>query len=138
MGMMDEAISEYRRVLELDPDHIEAHNNLGVAYRMMGMLEEALREHERVLKLKPDDAGTHYNLGLLYLDMEDYERAVSEFERATQLSPGYLSAYKNLGVIYEDNIGDKEKALHYYRKYLELGGDDPRVSEWIKRITGDP
>jgi Flp pilus assembly protein TadD/TolB-like protein len=137
LGMMDEAISEYRRVLELDPDNIEAHNNLGVAYRRMGMISEALMEHERVLALKPNDAGTHYNLGLLYLDLADYERAVSEFETAIRLEPGYLSAYKNLGVIYEDNIVDKEKALYYYRKYLELGGDDPRVSEWIKRLTAD-
>ena len=42
------AIREYRKAIDLDPLMIEAHNNLGVAYRMMKDYENAVRQGNRL------------------------------------------------------------------------------------------
>ena len=45
-GRIDEAVSHYRRALELQPDDAEAHHNLGHALLLLGNLAEGWREYE--------------------------------------------------------------------------------------------
>ena len=46
-GMIDEAISEYRMVLNMNPDYAKAHNNLAVAYFAKECLDLAWK-HVRI------------------------------------------------------------------------------------------
>jgi tetratricopeptide (TPR) repeat protein len=52
LGNVDEAINLLRFALALDPDHIESHYNLGIAYGSKGMLQEAQREMTQAMQLK--------------------------------------------------------------------------------------
>jgi hypothetical protein len=36
--------------------------------------------------------------------------------------------------MYDDYINDNAKALQFYKKYLELGGADKQVLDWIEAI----
>ena len=57
------AIAHYRRVLELEPNHIGAANNLGLALGSIYRLEEAVAVFKRILSLQPNNADAHNNLG---------------------------------------------------------------------------
>ncbi|MGA3018269.1 MAG: tetratricopeptide repeat protein, partial [Bryobacteraceae bacterium] len=51
---LPDAVAEYRRALQLDPNYWNAHYNLaGALVRMPGGLAEALAEYEAALLLKP-------------------------------------------------------------------------------------
>jgi len=52
LGNVDEAINLLRFALDLDPDHVESHYNLGIAYGSKGMLQEAQREMTQAMQLK--------------------------------------------------------------------------------------
>jgi Flp pilus assembly protein TadD len=41
MGRVDEAIAQYKRILEINPRDAQAHRNLGVAYFKKGLVDEA-------------------------------------------------------------------------------------------------
>jgi tetratricopeptide (TPR) repeat protein len=58
-GKLDEAITSYRRALELQPDYAAAYNNLGLALRDQGRWEEAIACWRRALELQPDYALAH-------------------------------------------------------------------------------
>jgi len=49
-----EAIAAYHRAIELDPNFIKAHYNLGKALQIIGEHEWAVKSFEEVIKLKPD------------------------------------------------------------------------------------
>ena len=49
----DEALALYRRLVEMNPDHAEAHSGLGVALYSLGSVEEALESLDRALSLDP-------------------------------------------------------------------------------------
>src|SRR5262249_36227512 len=53
----DEAIYRWRRVLQLDPKNLMAHNNLAVAYEQTGDYQLALEEYENAYRL---DSGNQY------------------------------------------------------------------------------
>ncbi len=52
-GMYDEAIDEYKKAIEADPDCAIAHFNLSIAYDKKGMKEEADEEYAAYRRLKP-------------------------------------------------------------------------------------
>ncbi len=87
------------------------------------------REHERLLK---DLADTHYNMGVLFSEKHDHGRAVKEFHKVIELKPDDAEAHYNLGVIYAEHLPDRQKALTYFRRYLQLkpqAGD----ANWVKQ-----
>ena len=52
--LFQNAIDEYQRVLEIDPNHVAAHNNLGTIYALHGERDLAMHELERSLELNAD------------------------------------------------------------------------------------
>lgn len=51
-GRFTIALRCYVRAIKLDPDYIDAWNNLGFTYQKLGKIEEAKRCNEQVKKLK--------------------------------------------------------------------------------------
>ena len=48
------AVTEYRKILQLDPQNLGAHSNLGLAYYMEANFADAIREFTITLRIKPD------------------------------------------------------------------------------------
>jgi tetratricopeptide (TPR) repeat protein len=64
-SLIAEAIRCYTRVLELNPSHALAHNNLGLVYFHQGKPGDARREYEAALRLDPNCEPAKANLKLL-------------------------------------------------------------------------
>ncbi len=82
----------------------------------------------------------HYNLALIYEDEQRYEDAVKEYEKTLELEPFNADVYYNLGILYDGRIKDKNKAVFYYQKYLELspGAEDAQqVKNWITKVKDE-
>ena len=57
-----------RRALELNPAHVKAHINLGIALAKTGHVADALQQYRQALDLDPRSAEAHYNLGYVLAD----------------------------------------------------------------------
>ncbi len=86
------------------------------------------------LTIDPDNAVAHCNLGEIYKHLRLFDDAIRELNEAKRLNPQLADTYVNLGIIYDDYIIDEQKALGYYKQYIELGGTDKQVLEWIGEI----
>ena len=56
---------DFERALDINPNHVNAHYNLGYIYSRQGKLDNAVRHYRAALRGKPDFASAHYNLGLV-------------------------------------------------------------------------
>ena len=61
-GDMDQAITCFRRALELQPNYPQAHSNLGNVLSNQGKLDEAVICYRRAVDLQPNYVGAHSNL----------------------------------------------------------------------------
>jgi predicted TPR repeat methyltransferase len=80
-GLLSHAIDYYLRVLAVNPDNYEAHNNLGVAYLAVKDTEKALRHFRAALRIKTDDEAVRHTINILMQD-----------KKITSSPPAYVRA----------------------------------------------
>ncbi|HVT18293.1 MAG TPA: tetratricopeptide repeat protein [Thermoanaerobaculia bacterium] len=132
-GKRSEAVTEFRRVLGLDPDFHAALNYLGYMYAERGEnLDEARSLVERAVALDPDNGAYVDSLGWVYFRLGRYEQARATLERATHLETADATVQEHLGDVY-GALGQVERAEVAYRRALELGGNDPEKAKEVRR-----
>jgi tetratricopeptide (TPR) repeat protein len=99
-GRTDEAIENFQRALQIDPDHLIALDNLGNAYREKRRWEDAKTVLRRALQLNPEDPEANYSLGMVFAQLDDTERAYEYLQKALAARPAYPEALNNLGILY--------------------------------------
>jgi len=76
----------------------------------------------------------YYNLGLAYTMAVDFGNAINAFEEALQYDSKDAGSCYNLGLLYSARLQDKNKAVKYYKKYLELMPSGPNAQEARDRV----
>lgn len=117
-----EAIEAYHRTLEVDPEHADAHLNLGRLLHEQGEISSAETHYRRALALRPDDATAAFNLGVALQDRQRWRAAVVAYRRAVEIDPGYADAYYNLAAVYA-KLGDRALGIQNLKTYKELTED---------------
>lgn len=109
----------YRRVLEIDAKHVDAHLDLGRSLHENGELSEARQHYEAVLELDPRDITAVFNLGVALHDLGRLTAALAQYERTLELEPEHGDALFNAAQIYEET-GDKASAVRCLKRYRDL------------------
>lgn len=117
-----DAMTFYKKTIELSPLSFMAHNNLANVYYDMGLYKKAEGEYYEALKIKPDFTFAYHNLGLVYYEMGLYDKAIEKYQKAIQLKSNYIQAYNNLGNAYF-RMGLCKEAKDSYEKVLKLDPD---------------
>jgi tetratricopeptide (TPR) repeat protein len=118
----DEARDAYRRALELDAHHADAHVNLGRLLQEAGLVEEAERHYRLALREDPDHATAAFNLAVALEDLGRTGDAIEAYRRAIQADRRLADAHYNLSRLYEE-AGKPAAALRHLGIYRRLGGD---------------
>ena len=126
----DQAITNYHKALELEPNDADTHYNLALALKYKGDTRQSVEEFETTLRLKPKWADAHYGLGSAWYDLHDSTAALKEIRTAITLDPANGGAHHLLARIYlqQNNPSAAEselrKALQYKPSaelHFELG-----------------
>ena len=90
---MDEAISAWAKISELDPENIFARIELSDLFREQGLYEQSVAQHEAIIEFKTDDPYrvclSHREIGNIHQEKGDYEAAIQSYDAALALTaPG--------------------------------------------------
>ena len=114
-----EATDHYRELLELDPRHAVARNNLGAALVKLGRLKEAEEQFRRALGIKATYPDPHGNLGAVLQWTGRIAESETALRRALKLKPTYSDAQANLGTTLI-LLGRLPDAKGIYEKVLRI------------------
>jgi tetratricopeptide (TPR) repeat protein len=123
-----DAVEAYQRVIEISPDWVEAHINLGVALYHQRRLEDAQRSFLAAIALDPANAICRYNLGCVYEEAGKIDEAIENLRCAIRAMPNHADAHFNLALAYEKK-GDPARAREHWSQYLK---HDPHGT-WAER-----
>lgn len=124
-GKIEEAVSHYRAVLHLHPDHLGTLQRLAMLLAQADRMDEAADIFERIVALAPNDAIAHANLGQVLNDLERYREALGYLKRAIALKPDSAATHTNLGNVLA-KLGRADEALASFNKAVSL---NPRLAE---------
>jgi len=114
-----EARDAYRRALELDPHHADAHVNLGRLLQEEDLTEEAETHYRAALVESPAHATAWFDLGTALEDLRRAGDAVDAYRRAILADRRMADAHFNLARLYE-KAGKKAAALRHLGIYQRL------------------
>jgi tetratricopeptide (TPR) repeat protein len=114
-----EARDAYRRAVELDPKHADAHVNLGRLLQEAGEQQAAEAHYRQALDAHPDHAIAWFNLAVLLEGNGRLELAVSAYERSIEGDPNAADAHYHASRLYE-KLGQETQALKHLKAYRKL------------------
>ena len=125
-GQLDEAISAYRRAIQLQPKHAVAHNNLGFALAEQGQIDGAIGEYRLAIQLDPAYPDPLSNLAKSLRSRGQLGEAIAACLRALELKDDFPEAHNNLGNALQDRA-QLEEAITAYQRALQLKADYPEA-----------
>jgi tetratricopeptide (TPR) repeat protein len=130
-GRVDEAVKAYKRGLDLEPEHVDLLNRLGVAYLDQGQSLAALDIFQRLVVLAPELPSSWSNLALASRESGKIQAAHDAYLKVVEMTPDDADAWTDLGVC-ELDLGEGEfwlrKALVSFERAIEV--DDHAYWGW--------
>ncbi|MHC4452365.1 MAG: rhomboid family intramembrane serine protease, partial [Planctomycetota bacterium] len=137
-GNLDAALSHFTRAVELEPEYLWAHEQLGYCHSDRGDYETAINVFNAVLAKDAEYAEAFAGRGHARRMLGKQQQALIDLQRAIELSPEYAYAHQQRGWCHSE-LEDHAKALEAFtvaarlapnevwnhaglgRTYLELG-----------------
>ena len=121
---LDEAITCFKKAIEVDPNHVPAHVNL--ANLLLGKPEEAITHYRKAIELDPNFADAYFNLGntlrdqfVASRDPKKRSEAIACYKKAIEIDPKHAGVYINLGNALA-NREELEERIVCYKKAIEI------------------
>ena len=132
-GKLDDAVTNYKKVLEMEPSYSPAYIYLADIYETKGDIKESNEFYKKAETLdKKEAAGAYYNLGDICANKKrDDIKAMRFFRKAIELNPEHAEAYYSLGSAYSfyaySHGKDYTASVTMLKKALELGLNTPAL-----------
>jgi tetratricopeptide (TPR) repeat protein len=135
-GKYDEAITEFSKAIELDPNYELAYYDRGTVYHKIGQYELAIDDFSMALEVDPDsflDTYIYCNRGTVYYEIGRYELALDDYNEAIGLDSDWYGAWNGKGTVLEA-LGSYEEAMKCYNKALQLDPSNEKAQNNKDRL----
>ena len=151
-GRLQEAVVEYERALETEPDLWGTHSSLGFARMALGQLDKAEKHYRAALQVSPERWESHSNLGSLLRKKGRHREAIDAFHRALEINPFSADAHSSLAEVMaaerrwdeavrhsrlalENNPHHRLAHFHLGRSLLTQGKSREAIPHLLKTLT---
>uniref|UniRef100_A0A7V3N685 Tetratricopeptide repeat protein n=1 Tax=candidate division CPR3 bacterium TaxID=2268181 RepID=A0A7V3N685_UNCC3 len=131
MGQPEKALKELAIAHYLQPDNDHIKINLSILFQRQKEYQKAEEILKGLISKNGNNANLRYRLAMLYKEMGQDEMAISELRKTSELAPHIINPYEELGNIYASKLNDREKAIYYYSKGIEMA---PKAKERIEEL----
>jgi tetratricopeptide (TPR) repeat protein len=136
----EEANSDFRRCLELDPKDADCWYNLGDSQGEVGDYRSAADSHGRALEINPNDLENREKLaiakGFISLRMNNPSQALESFSSVLATKPYSLAAHLGRSWAYLD-LHDEPKVIGYMNGYFEAMIKDRSLYSFLAKAWTD-
>jgi EAL domain-containing protein (putative c-di-GMP-specific phosphodiesterase class I) len=91
-GQFDQCILEFTKVVEIDPNNIEAIYHIAHAYYEDECYGMALREITRLLELSPEYSNAYFTQGLIFEKLKHVDEAITAYKEYIRIAPSIFQS----------------------------------------------
>ena len=132
----NEAITQLRKSLELNPEQAECYIYLSECYEVIENIYEEKIALLKAIKYDSENAYAHYRLARLYARQRDVENEIASLKKVLQLDPNHIGARHQLALIYEGQ-GQITDAIEMYESILKLDPENETAKENLAMLKDE-
>lgn len=132
-GQFEESVPMYQRAVELYPEFVSGHYNLGIALGRVQRFEEARASLTKAIELKPDFAAAYTARGDIHSEAGDHQSAVDDYSMAIELYPDYANAYYKRALAWIE-LEKADEARQDLEDYLLYKPHDGRARKRLQKL----
>lgn len=117
-----DALSDFRKAVELDDSRVEYHTALADAQFRLGNVGESYSALQKALKIDEDNFEANLKMGEIAFYSKDYQRALESLGKVTAHDKTNQTALFMKGFIYKE-MGDTTNAVLLFRQLIDLYPD---------------
>jgi len=122
----DIALSYFDRVLQIEPDNLQALNAKGVIFAKTANYDEALTYFDKILEIDPENVDAMINKVALFAEQGKIEKATQFIDRILEIDPNNVEALYAKGEVLLKKR-EYEQSLSYLDKVLQIEPDNLRA-----------
>ena len=135
-GQVHEAIQLLEDLIERDPEILEGHYHLGLAYLQLGLTDASLSHLQRAVVLEPVHYPSHLLIASIHQQRDDNQSAKKHLESVVEIFPQLHIAHQELGFVHL-RLGKNEEALNSFRQAIAYDSTAPNVHYYTGVILGE-
>jgi tetratricopeptide (TPR) repeat protein len=145
LGDYEQAITSYKKALEIKPNYYEAWVTRGVALFRLEKYKEAIASYEKALEIEFNCYHAWAMRGDALLNLGEYEMTITSYSLALEIEPENYHAWANRGDAlfrlgrYEEAIASYDQALKikpdYYEAWTNRGHALSNLGRYEEAIT---
>ena len=135
------ALREFEKAVELDPQFVEAHLNIGAIGLSARQYEKAQASFEAVLKLQPNNFDATMGLGVALRGQKKFDDAEKFYKKASEIDSKSCAPSYNLALLYQEYNHKADAANSQLRtaqtflnQFTSCSKEKSRVIEAQRRI----
>jgi tetratricopeptide (TPR) repeat protein len=129
VGRYGDAITDFTKAIELNPNDITAYNGRSFAYSRTGQHDKAIADAERAIDLGPEKALAYQSRAVAYEGKKEYDKAIADWGKAIELSPAEYNILSRARLY--RNSGQYYKAIGDYTRLIKLNPNKP-AGYWFR------
>ena len=118
-GLLESALAEFERAIDINPTMAVAYIGAGSVYRERGDFKESEERFDRAAQLEPRNFDAQYGHGLALQLLNKITDAIRAYLRALTIRPNDFNANLNLATAFLQ-VGEPRQALPYARRAVRL------------------
>jgi len=99
-GLLDDAMADFNRAIDVDPSAYRAYVALGTVLEQRGQFDQAIAVVDRAIAMNPGYPEAYRNRGVLHDKMGQYDRAIADYTKAISLKPSFYEAFNSRGLAF--------------------------------------
>lgn len=134
-GKLDEAKAAYEKILEVDPNNVEALNELGNVMFGLKKYDEAAKVFAQAVKRDPKFSLGWYNLAHAYRKLDKKADAANAYKTYIKLKPEDPDPYYGLGQSLK-GLGEVNEAIEAFKTYIKME-KRPEEQKWVDKAKAE-
>ncbi|TAN61398.1 tetratricopeptide repeat protein [bacterium] len=119
-GRINDALEDYTKAIELEPNYPGTYINRGNTYNTLGNYEKAVADFNSAVNIDAKQSYAYNNRSFSYLRLGNFGQAKEDALTAIKIDPNLGAAYYNLSLAYS-GMKEEELAVQAKQKAVELG-----------------
>lgn len=139
-GNINQALADYTKAIEVNPDKGSTYNSRGKTYFDLGgpkndrnLVQQAITDYTKGIKFSPELGELYANRGAALGYLGKNQAALVDLNKAIELEPDKAGGYANRSLLYMQS-GNYELAIQDHTAYLSMNPYDAEV--WYERGLG--